>query len=82
MKILIMYFGLGSMFILHISVYNLLRIAHPISVCVAMIGYLVIREQMIWQVGREMHRLGARASRGYFVYTYSICLWFCFENLM
>jgi len=70
------------MFISHTSVDILLCIAHPICMCVAMIGYLVIREQMMWQVGQEMHRLGARASRGYFVYTYSICWWFCFEILM
>jgi len=42
-----MYFWWGSIFISYISVFVLLCIAHPICVCVAMIGYLVIREQMI-----------------------------------
>jgi len=32
------YFGWGSIFISYISVYVLLCIAHPICVCMAMIG--------------------------------------------
>jgi len=37
----------------HIFDYTLLCMAYPIYVCVAMIGYLVIQEQMIWQVSQE-----------------------------
>jgi len=31
-------------------------IAHPICLCVAMIGYLIIRKQMMLQVSQEMLR--------------------------
>ena len=66
-------FGWGSIFISYISVYVLLCIAHPVCVCVAMIEYLVIREQMMWQVGQETHRLRAGASLGFIYILISNC---------
>ena len=70
----LIWFGWGSILISDISVYVLLCISHPICVCVAMIGYIVIREQMIWQVRQETLRLGAWASLGIFVHV--LLFWF------
>jgi len=54
MRYLIMLFWDGWHIYFMYFVY-ILCIAHPFCVCVAMIGWFVIREQMIWQVGQEMY---------------------------
>jgi len=45
---------MGGIFISCICLY-IVHSSPFLCVCVAMIGWLVIQEQMIWQVGQEMH---------------------------
>jgi len=51
--VVMLFWGGKHVYFIYLFIF-LLCIARPICVCLTMIGYCVIREQMIWQVSQEM----------------------------
>jgi len=55
-------------------------IAHPIYVCVAMIGWFIIREQMFWQVSQETLETGEQDHVMGF-WRFKFLMYLCFGTL-